>query len=86
MYVVRFLPGAAVNVKNLDNSVAARIFRKLQRLADNADDVEPLPPRGRLAGLFKLREGDYRIVYEIDKKKREIVVHDVGHRSEVYLK
>jgi len=37
-----------------------------------------------LSGLYKLREGDYRIIYEIIRKENVILVHSIGHRREVY--
>lgn len=33
---------------------------------------------------FRLRVGDYRVIYVIDKLKEELVVLSVGHRREVY--
>jgi mRNA interferase RelE/StbE len=40
--------------------------------------------QGRFKGLFKLRVGDYRIIYELDDPRRLIVVHLVGHRRDIY--
>lgn len=40
--------------------------------------------RGNMAGYSKLREGDYRIVYEIRHNDQVILVHSLGHRSEIY--
>ena len=37
-----------------------------------------------LAGLFKLREGDYRVFYELIRRERTIVVHAILHRREAY--
>jgi mRNA interferase RelE/StbE len=39
-----------------------------------------------LAGLFKSREGDYRIIYEPIRRERLIIVHAIGHRKEIYKK
>jgi addiction module RelE/StbE family toxin len=50
--------------------------------------VDPLkfgrPLRRSLSGLFKLRVGDYRIIYQIHKQEVLVVVVKVGHRREVY--
>jgi mRNA-degrading endonuclease RelE of RelBE toxin-antitoxin system len=35
-------------------------------------------------GFYKLRVGDYRVVYEFDQAIRVITVDRVGHRSEIY--
>ncbi|HXK31790.1 MAG TPA: type II toxin-antitoxin system RelE/ParE family toxin [Candidatus Paceibacterota bacterium] len=41
-----------------------------------------IPLRRTLKGFRKLRIGDYRVIYQIEKKTIKIVI--VGHRSEVY--
>jgi mRNA-degrading endonuclease RelE of RelBE toxin-antitoxin system len=37
-----------------------------------------------LAAFFKLRIGDLRVVYTLDRKARRIHVHLIGHRDEIY--
>jgi mRNA interferase RelE/StbE len=34
--------------------------------------------------LFKLRVGDYRVVYELIHEEQVVMVHAIGHRREVY--
>jgi addiction module RelE/StbE family toxin len=50
--------------------------------------VDPLkfgrPLRRNLSGLFKLRVGDYRIIYQIYEHEVLVVIIKVGHRKEVY--
>ena len=41
---------------------------------------------GPLAGLCKLREGDYRIIYQVLHNEETIVVHAIGHRRDIYRK
>ena len=45
-------------------------------------DLEALT--GDLRGLYKLRVGDYRVLYEILHDQETIIVHIIGHRSDVY--
>ena len=84
MYTVRLLKSASRELERLDKTIATRIVRRLRWLAENFDSLDPKPLKGRLHGLYKLREGDYRIVYEILKGEEVIVVHLIGHRREVY--
>jgi mRNA interferase RelE/StbE len=35
-------------------------------------------------GLFRIRVGDYRIIYEVDRRKRQVIIHHVRHRRDVY--
>jgi len=55
-------------------------------LAANVEAVKPDAPGGDLAGLYKLRVGDYRVVYEVLHSEQVIVVHLIGHRREIYRK
>jgi mRNA interferase RelE/StbE len=36
------------------------------------------------AGLWRIRQGDYRIVYSIDDGQKLVVILRVGHRREIY--
>ncbi|WP_230400971.1 type II toxin-antitoxin system RelE/ParE family toxin [Microcystis aeruginosa] len=44
--------------------------------------MTPLPLTREWSGFYKLRVGDYRVIYEFDRESRIII--RVGHRSEVY--
>lgn len=45
-------------------------------------------PHHRLQGRpeFKLRAGDYRVLYEFDLKTGRLFLHYVGHRREIYIR
>ena len=50
--------------------------------------TDPFPRQAvKLSGterLYRIRVGDYRIVYEVDTQAKQIVIHYVRHRREVY--
>ena len=56
-YRVRFLPEAADEFASLDKTIAERVLKKLKWLAENFENLSPMPLRGELKGLFKLRVG-----------------------------
>ena len=60
-----------------------RIINRIQALAG-----DPRPPKfDKMAGaasLFRVRQGQYRIVYAIDDTARTVDVIKIGHRREVY--
>ncbi|MEO7760534.1 MAG: type II toxin-antitoxin system RelE/ParE family toxin [Casimicrobiaceae bacterium] len=60
-----------------------RIVGRIQSLA-----TEPRPPGcEKLAGLealFRVRQGQYRVIYSVDDSNHTVVVIKVGHRGEVY--
>ena len=35
-------------------------------------------------GRYRLRQGNYRVVYEIDDNARQISIYKIGHRGDVY--
>jgi len=84
IYRVEFLSKAADDLERLDNEIIERILSKLKWLADNFSGITPEPLTGKLKGLFKLRGGNYRILYSLDRDQRIITVHLVGHRREIY--
>jgi len=84
MYQVEFRPKAAEDFEKLDEAIAARLLIKLRWLAENFESVKPEPLTGPFAGLFKLRVGDYRAVYSVDREKKMLTVRLVGHRRDIY--
>jgi mRNA interferase RelE/StbE len=84
MYQIRVLDPAARELARLDKQVGRRIVRRIHWLAENLDDVKPVALTGDLAGLFRLRVGNYRVIYQIRHDEHTIVIHLVGHRREIY--
>jgi mRNA interferase RelE/StbE len=84
MYQVEFRPKAAEDFEKLDEAIAARLLIKLRWLAENFESVKPEPLAGPFSGLHKLRVGDYRVVYSVDRHKKVLTVRLVGHRREIY--
>lgn len=39
---------------------------------------------GHLAGFFKLRVGDYRVIYDFNTDEKIITIDRIGHRREIY--
>jgi mRNA interferase RelE/StbE len=71
----------AHDLKNLDKAVAQRLIKELEKeLSSNPDCGEALI--GQFKGLFKLRIGDYRIVYS--KKLGGVLVLRIRNRSKAY--
>ncbi len=82
---VEFTPRAEKALKQLDRSVRKRVLgklREIQRADDPRDFLKPMT--GPLAGMFRLRFGDYRVIIDIQDERCVILALDVGHRSVVY--
>ncbi|NJN89636.1 MAG: type II toxin-antitoxin system RelE/ParE family toxin [Leptolyngbyaceae cyanobacterium RM2_2_4] len=82
-YEIRFKTSAAREFRKLSPEVKLRI-----REAVNALKSEPRPPGAKkLAGethLYRIRVGDYRIIYEVDDSIRMLQVMRVRHRRDAY--
>jgi len=84
VYRIIILPKALRSLESFDKPTAARIIERLSWLAENFDDLSPLPLKGGLSGTYKMRTGDWRIIYSFDVAKRSITVHLIGHRKDIY--
>lgn len=82
-YQVALSPSATRQLRKFDPAVRRRIQAVLELLAEN-----PRPPAAtRLvggAGEWRVRTGDYRVIYEIHEGQLLVLVLRVGHRREVY--
>jgi mRNA interferase RelE/StbE len=83
-YSVTYEQEALADLEALPKNVCQRIVNKIDWLAQNFEQITPQPLSNNLSGFFKLRMGDYRVIYEFDRAKESIVVDRVGHRSEIY--
>jgi len=75
---------AAKELKKIDETVAKRIFKKVSELSENPyhSDVT------KIIGdpYFRLRVGDYRVIFDIQNDMLRILILKVGHRKKVYKK
>ncbi len=82
-YHVALSSSAAKELKKLSSQLIARIVPCLENLASN-----PRPPGcKKLQGggrEWRVRVGDYRVVYTVDDAKLLVEVTRIRHRSEVY--
>jgi mRNA interferase RelE/StbE len=82
-YSLLFAPSARKELQSLPLNNAARILQKIEQLTEN-----PRPPGlKKLKGpgnLFRLRIGEYRVIYEIDDKNQRVDISVIRHQSEAY--
>jgi mRNA interferase RelE/StbE len=81
-YEIAFRKSVAKDLRAFPKSDVRRVMQRIRALAD-----DPRPPGcEKLSGLeqYRVRQGVYRIVYEIADKRLRVVVVRVGHRREVY--
>lgn len=86
MYRVQLLKEATRDLAKVDKPVGRRIVDRINWLADNLDDIKPEALSGDLSEFYKLRVGSYRVIYEILRDEQMIMIHQIGHRREIYQK
>lgn len=83
MYQVSLTPAAVRELKKMTPDAKRRIQAVLELLSD-----DPRPPSAvRLvggSGQWRVRTGDYRVIYEIADREILVLVLRIGHRREVY--
>ena len=83
-YDVEISARAQAGLSRLDSGPAQRLSDKIDWLSENAEAIGHEAMTGQFRGMFRIRVGDYRAVYELDRENRKIIIHSVGHRREVY--
>ena len=82
-YKIKWKQSAKKELKKLDKQIIPRILQAVENLVDN-----PYPSGSRkLIGsnaVYRIRVGDYRIIYSIKSSVLTIEIVKVGHRREIY--
>ena len=83
LYSVQLLPSAQKDLDRFDGNLLSRLEKAILGLYDNArpHNCEKLNGGG---SRWRLRIGDYRILYEIDESRKVVKVYRIAHRREVY--
>ncbi len=82
-YTIDFTASALRELRALDSLTQRRVAAKIEELRE-----DPFPPGVRKfqgeAGHWRIRVGDYRIIYRIERRRVVVVIVRIGHRREVY--
>ncbi len=70
-------------LRKLPRNLVARLLDAVEALPGNPLPAGAEPLRG-FSNVYRVRIGDYRIVYALDVQTRRILVTHIGHRKHVY--
>lgn len=84
-YSIVILPVARKELLDLPSEVQKRIDKKILALADDPRPHNVKALQGE-KGLYRIRVGDYRIVYSVEDKIVTVIIVRVRHRKDVYRK
>ena len=73
---------AVKDFNKLDTPIAKRILKKISWLSDNFENITPEPLSRQFKGTFKLRIGDWRVIYTVEGLT--LVIQFIGHRRDIY--
>jgi mRNA interferase RelE/StbE len=79
---VAWTEDALEDLEKLDPSIRKRIIRKISWFSEHFNNQTPEPLSGQLSGDFKIRIGDWRVIYQLEEEV--IVIYAIGHRKDVY--
>lgn len=82
-YTVEVAPAANRQIRKLDRETQKRILSLLEKLQQQPRPREATKLQGE-EGLYRIRSGDYRVIYLVEDRKLLVLVVKVGHRREVY--
>ncbi len=74
---------AEKDIRDLPDAVFGRVDARILSLAETPHPPDASKVKGRRR-LFRVRVGDYRILYEVDDAARTVTIARVRHRREVY--
>ncbi len=81
-YRLAFKKSVARDLRDLPRKDLSRILKRIEALA-----TDPRPPGSEKLSAqerYRVRQGDYRVVYEVQDEATTVLVVRVGHRREVY--
>ena len=70
--------------KRIDKTLADRILKNIEELRNNPFPLETKKVQGYKEDVYRVRVGNYRVLYEIDKSKNLLGVVKIDHRGQVY--
>jgi len=81
-FKVEWTEDALFDFETLDPPIQKRIVRKISWFSEHFYNITPEPLSGKLSGAFKIRIGDWRVIYRLEKNM--IVIYAIGHRKDIY--
>ncbi|MFM7219742.1 MAG: type II toxin-antitoxin system RelE family toxin [Nodosilinea sp.] len=84
VYSLSIKPSAAKEIQSIsDKATLTRLIEKVKSLATQPRPLGSEKLAGRL-NLYRVRHGNYRVIYSVDDESRVVDVVKVGHRRDVY--
>lgn len=83
-YNIKWDTRAYRELKKLDVKDAVDVLNAINGLYENPSKIGK-PLKGKFKGKRRFRVGNYRIIYWINEKEKDVWIISVGHRKEIYV-
>ncbi len=84
MYEILIKASAEKEIRRLSPQMRERITSVILALRDDLRPSGVRRLKGRVEEGWRIRVGDYRVLYRVDDELRQVTIYRVGHRREVY--
>jgi mRNA interferase RelE/StbE len=82
-YRVEIKEHATKELAKLQPDIGRKILHSVESLSSNPRPRQSIKLR-ESASSYRLRVGDYRVLYQVDDAEKTVMIFKVGHRREVY--
>ena len=82
-YKIEFKRSAERDIRRVQAALIPRILEKVEALGDDPSPRQSLKLSGTEA-TYRLRIGEYRVIYSVDSETKTVVVYYIRHRREAY--
>jgi mRNA interferase RelE/StbE len=83
-YTITFKREAIKDLKSIPSKIAHKIGATITELAENPRPTGCKKLVGKQANFWRIRIGDYRVIYVIDDEIRIVNIRKIGHRKDIY--
>ena len=83
-YSIRFSHKAQKELQKLDPPIQKRVFATILRLQTTRTSQQLKSLVGSDSAQFRLRVGDYRVLYDVYHEEKVVYIMRIGHRKDIY--
>lgn len=84
-YEIEWKHSAEKELRSIDRQYIPRILETVESLADNPFPLQHRKLHG-VESSYRIRVGDYRVIYQVNLEEKLVVIYHVRHRKEAYRK
>ena len=85
MYKILISKSAEKELDYFTENILVRVLKSIRKLEINPRPAGCKKLKGNDETLYRIRTGDYRIIYSIDDEILIVDIRKVGHRKDIYL-